>query len=115
MTNPTTDLLRVVELVQSVIAAEGNMHQPPRVEAAKEAAFALVREHGRTLLEAMRDAERYRALRELLRRDPAAPWTPQELAAFRITQWVTGFRQETLDRALDAVIAARGAKENGHE
>lgn len=66
MTNPTTDLLRVVELVESAIAAEGTMHEPSRVDAAKEAAYALVREHGRTLLEAMRDAERSTERRALL-------------------------------------------------
>lgn len=81
----------------------------------RETLERFIAEHERVVAEALIDAERYRALRELLRRDPAAPWTPQELAAFRITQWVTGFKQETLDRALDAVIAARGAKENGHE
>ena len=77
----------------------------------REVLERFIAEHERVVA----DAERYRTLRELLRRDPAAPWTPQELAAFRITQWVTGFKQETLDRALDAVIAARGAKEASHE
>ena len=77
----------------------------------RETLERFIAEHERVVA----DAERYRALCELLRRDPAAPWALRELAAFRTTQWVTGFKQETLDRALDAVIAARGAKENGHE
>lgn len=89
--------------------------KPVTAERAREALERFIADHERVVAEALVDAERYRTLRELLRRDPAAPWTPQELAAFRITQWVTGFKQETLDRALDAVIAARGAKENSHE
>lgn len=81
----------------------------------RETLERFIADHERVVAEALTDAERYRALCELLRRDPAAPWALRELAAFSTTQWVTGVKQETLDRVLDAVIAARGAKENGHE
>lgn len=54
------------------------------------------------------DAERYRTLCEILRRDPTAPYTSHEMAVYRLVRMANyGFKQETLDRALDAVIAAR--------
>lgn len=73
MTNPTTDLLRVVELVEKVapgpITTEGSycldgeqvfFASATDFEDATAIAAAVnfLREHGRTLLEALRDAER---------------------------------------------------------
>lgn len=56
MTNPTTDLLRVMELVS--LRAEGCCF----------AAMDYIDRHGRTLLEAMRDAERWREVAD--KREP---------------------------------------------
>lgn len=131
MTNPTTDLLRVVELVEKATPGPWRVSGTSHLCDAKKrhiihpqgedgeaiaAAVNFIREHGRTLLEAMRDAERVAALeREVAAKQARIDalmfeYCPDEMTPEQVAEWARHQRPVSEQEA-----DATRQQENGDE